>query len=299
MEAAFSYLEEAYRRHLSEVRALSSSLVKARLRTFRRFRDFLKTKRVRSARRVSLDLAYEFFERSTWAHNRNAIRKLHGGIRSILRFLHCAGILAEDLSRQMITPRVWELADIPQAFSDKEVARMLANLRAGAPYEDRERVVILLFLCYGLRLGEVTQLRLDDIDWKRKMITVRERKNRAPLILPLIPRVEQALRDYLAHLRPGDLSSGRLLVAIGYSSQRPLTVDATCLILKKFLRRCGLDGYATRFRHTLATRLINDGASLEAIQGLLGHRRLDSTRIYAKVHLRPLREVADNYSLLL
>ena len=119
MSIAFSSLEDSCRRYLSEVRLLKKNTIEAHLLTFRRFRDFLGTKRVRSAHRISLDLAYEFFEESTWTHDRCAIRKLHGGIKIIFRFLRFAEILADDLSEQMITPRVWALADIPEAFSDK------------------------------------------------------------------------------------------------------------------------------------------------------------------------------------
>jgi len=292
-------LEDEYRRYLSEVRALRPLSIERLISEFRRFGRFLKEKQVRSAQRVSLDLAYEFLEERGSVHSRNSVGTLHGGVKSILRFLHFAGLLPEDITKGMLGPRTWALAGLPRAFSDDEYARMLAGLRAETPYDHRERAVMLLLICYGLRRAEVARLTLNDIDWRDKTVSIHERKSGVPLTLPLLPPVEEALRDYLTHFRPGNLKTRRLFVTIKRRSRAPLKPVAVHHIAKTFLRRCGIEGCITMFRHTLATRLVNGGASLLAVQGLLGHRSFNSTRIYAKVHWEALREVAQNYSLLL
>lgn len=294
---SFSQLEDQYRQYLSDVRDLRPRSITNHLKVFRRFRDFLKTRRVRAARRVSLNLVYAFFAECSRGRTRASMGALHQRVGSILRFLCFTHILPRDLSRQMITPRVWKLAHIPEGLSDEELARVFAELRAETPYDHRERAMVLLLACYGLRLGEIAHLSLGDVDWRNKTIRIRERKNRVPLVLPLIPPVEDALRGYLAHFRPRDAKTTRLFVSILYKA--PLNQETIRLVVKTFLHRCGLDGCASRFRHTLATRLINAGVSLDVIQAVLGHRSSDSTRIYAKVHWKALREVAENYSLLL
>ena len=113
---SFSSLQREYRRYLSEVRSLGSFSVRRHTRAFQRFRDFLKRRRIRSARRVSLDLAYEFLEGYASCRGRTTVRKLHGSVKHILRFLRFAQILPEDLSEQMLAPRVWKLADGPGAM---------------------------------------------------------------------------------------------------------------------------------------------------------------------------------------
>lgn len=294
-----SELEDEYRRYLSEVRSLSPRSIENHIKLFRRFGDFLKARRVRAARRVSLSLTYAFLEECARTNARKSMRTIHWYIRSILRFLHFRRILPTDLSGRMITPRSWKLADLPAAFSEKEIARMLANLRAKTPYDQRERAVMLLFMCYGLRLGEATGINMDDVDLHRKTITIRQRKSGAPLVLPLLPQVEEALLGYREHARPKNLKTRRLFVSIRRRKRARLKWMGIYHIIKKFLRRCGLEGSATKFRHTLATRLINSGVRLEAIQAVLGHQLSDSTRVYAKVHWKALREVAENHSLLL
>lgn len=295
----FLELEDEFRRYLLEVRGNSPRSIRKHLLAFRQFGEFLKSRRVRAAQRVSLRLVYGFLEQRSRGRARRYVQTLQGSMRHIIRFLHFARALPEDFSTQMIVPHVWKLADVPKAFSDEELARMLASLTAETPYDHRERLVMLLFICYGLRLGEVTRLGLGDVDSRKKTITVRERKNRVPLVLPLLPPVEEALRGYLEHFRPSDLKTTRLFVTIKRRSRAPLHEMAVHEIIKKFLRRCNVKGCATNFRHTLATHLINKGASLEVIRALLGQQSSESARIYAKVHWEALQEVAQNHSLLL
>lgn len=115
----------------------------------------------------------------------------------------------------------------------------------------------------------------------------------------VLPPVEEALRDYLARSRPPDTKSRWLFAPILFRKSGPLTLLFIHYVVKKFLHRCGLEGSAGTFRHTLAARLINNGVSLEAIAAVLGHQRTQATRAYTKVHVKALREVAQNYSMLL
>jgi site-specific recombinase XerD len=295
----FSELEDRYRKYLADVRALCPDTITCRTRFFRRFRNFLKAGRVRSARRVSLDLVYAFLEECSRGRSRSNAVTLHGWMRSILQFLRFARVLRRDLSRDMIAPRMWGLAGVPGTFSEEDIARIFAELRSGTSYELRERAIVLLFFCYGLRLSEVRLMKVGDIDFRTKTLSIPERKNRVPLVLPLLPAVEQAVRAYLEGARPAGLRTNRLFVALRRRHRAPLTREMMRLIVTGFLRRCGLGGPTKKFRHTLATRLINGGVDLHVIQAVLGHASLDSTWLYAKVHLEALREVAENSSMLL
>jgi site-specific recombinase XerD len=294
-----SALEEEFRGYLREVRSYAPDSMRGHLGTFRRFARFLDAQGVASARCISPDLGYEFLERCVRGKSRRHAKASYQAVRSVLQFLHFSGRHPQDLSRTMTAPCIWRFAHIPKAFSEAEISHMLGHLRAETPYDHRERLVMLLFIVYGLRLGEVTNLSLDDIDLTNKTITVRERKNTVPLVLPLLPVIEEALQGYLAQFRPTGLETSQLFVTIKRRSRAPATWQAIHTVVKKFLVRVGVEGSSIRFRHTLATHLINRGVGLEAIQALLGHRHVDSTRIYAKVHWEALREVAENDSMSL
>lgn len=142
-------------------------------------------------------------------------------------------------------------------------------------------------------------MNLHDIRWRQKTISIGERKNRVPLVLPLLPPVEEAVRDYLMRARPPGTRTKRLFVAVPRGSREALTVRSIHEVVDRFLHRCGAKGIPTTFRHTLATRLINSGIGIEAIGAVLGHQSVLSTLIYAKVHWEALREVAENHSLQL
>lgn len=292
-------LEGEYRKYLLEVRALRMGSLPRRLKSFRLFAAYLAERRIQSPRRVSLNLMYKFLECRARNRSRRTAKSLHEDVVSVVKFLHFSGRLPEDLSKHMRAPCTWNLADIPKAFSEEEASRMLSALKSETAYDYRERLVMLLFICYGLRLGEVTNLNLNDIDLREKAITIRERKNGQPLVLPLLPALEEAYKGYLEHFRPPDVKTKRLFVTIKRRSRAPLKFQATHQIIKKFLKGVGLKGCATMFRHTLATHLINSGVRLESIQAVLGHRQSDSTRVYAKVHWEALREIAENDSLML
>lgn len=218
---SFSELEGRYRRYLASARGLSPASIANHIWVFRKFRDFLKARRVRAARRVTLDLAYAFLEQLAHGYARRSMATMHGSVTRILRFLRFSRIAPRDLSEDMIAPRTWSLSGIPKGFTDDDIAHMLTAFRTETPYDYRERAVMVLFIYYGLRPGEVRQMTLDDIDWRNKTITIRERKNRMPLVLPLLPPVEEALRGYLEHFRPHGLRTRSLFVTIARRSRAP------------------------------------------------------------------------------
>jgi len=296
---SFASLERAFSQYLCEVRALSPVSVAEHNYYFRRFRDFLRTTRVVAAHRVSLEHAYAFFAHLARTNGRTSMAIVHWNIRNLYRFLQFRRILAGNVIDHMITPRRWRLSSLPKAFSDDEIACMFENLRSETPRDHRERMMLMLLICYGLRRGELVRINTTDIDWRDNTITINERKNRIPLVLPLLPSVGEAILGYLEHFRPKGLKTTRLLVTTYAGRCAPAISHIVDDVVGKFLRRCGIKGASGRFRHTLATRLINAGVDLPTIQGLLGHGHSDSTLIYAKVHWKALREVAENYSLRL
>jgi site-specific recombinase XerD len=293
---AFASLERAFFQYLCEVRALSPVSVAKHIYHFRRFRDFLRTKRVVAARRVSLEHAYAFFEYLACTNGRKSMAIIHWHIRDIYRFLHFKQILAGNAVDHMMTPRSWRLSRLPKGFSEDELACMFTHLRSETPRDHRELMMMMLLICYGLRRSELTRINTNDINWRDNTITIHERKNRIPLVLPLLPPVGEAITGYLEHFRPKGLKTRRLLVTIYAGKCAPAMPHLVDDVVGRFLRRCGIKGASGRFRHTLATRLINAGVDLPTIQGLLGHRHSDSTLIYAKVHWEALREVAENSS---
>jgi site-specific recombinase XerD len=141
----------------------------------------------------------------------------------------------------------------------------------------------------GLRVGEVAALRLDDVDWAAGELLIRGKGGHLDR-LPLPADVGSALSAYVRWSRPR-IESRAVFLRIRAPHGR-LTPDALKRVLRSACTRAGLPAMGThRLRHTAATQMLRQGASLSEIAHVLRHRHVDTTAIYAKVDHIALRTV--------
>jgi integrase/recombinase XerD len=160
------------------------------------------------------------------------------------------------------------------------------------PVDVRDRAILMLFAIYGLRRGEVGRLRLGDFDWDRELLSVVGSKTHRPRTYPLIRPVGEAVLRYLKEVRPR--SSHRELFLTVLHPIRPLRTSLYMIVGRR-LRRLGVavpHFGPHALRHSCAAHLLAQGMTLKEIGDHLGHRKPDTTRIYAKVDLDGLRRVA-------
>ncbi len=145
----------------------------------------------------------------------------------------------------------------------------------------------------GLRAGEVVGLALDDLDWEAGELCIRASGGNSDR-LPIPEDVGAALADYLRHSRPA-CSSRRVFVRMRAPRRGFASSVAICSIVRRALERAGLNPAhkgAHLLRHSVATQMLRQGASLAEIGELLRHRSQQTTMIYAKVDLDLLRPLA-------
>jgi integrase len=155
--------------------------------------------------------------------------------------------------------------------------------------------MVLCLATLGLRPGELADLRLEDLDWRRGTIELRTRKTRGGAVLPLPHEAGRAIVAYLRRQRPPTDERRVFVKLVGPHRGEPISSGAVSEVVVRALRRAGVDSPiagAYVFRHTVAGRLVRQGASLKEVADFLGHRSLDTTAIYAKLDLPALREVA-------
>jgi site-specific recombinase XerD len=161
------------------------------------------------------------------------------------------------------------------------------------PRDIRDRAILLLLAIYGLRESEVTQLRLDDIDWEQELLHVSRVKRQSAQIYPLLPVLGNAIIRYLEEIRP--TSNHRQLFLTLLPPFRPLSRGALYHLTQRGFTALAIQTSHRgphALRHACAAHLVVEGLSLKAIGDHLGHRSTSATRIYAKVDLPALREVA-------
>ena len=224
-----------------------------------------------------------------------SMRTVRSTLRSFFRFLRFEGFCGDALDAALPTVAHWRLSTLPRSLTDQQVEQVLASFDADTPCGQRDRAIVRCLSTLGLRPGEVSELCLDDIDWRGGTIQIRARKNRRGAVLPLPRVVGQVLVDYVRGKRPATDERRVFVQHLGAHRGEPLSSPAVSAAVVRALRRAAVDTPLAGpyvFRHTVASRMVRQGASLKEVADVLGHRSLNTTTIYAKLDLPRLREVA-------
>jgi integrase/recombinase XerD len=217
-------------------------------------------------------------------------------LRSFLRYLHGRGLLRRDLSAAVIAPRVYALENIPSTLSAEDIAAVLKTVHQDlSPRGRRDRAILTLLATYGLRAGEITALRLDDIDWRREQVRVRHSKTGHETWLPLVQPVGEALVDYLQKGRPK--VAAREVFIRARAPYRPLQNGSSLYSgIVRRLQDAGVKWHGKHgphaFRHARAVSLLRAAVPSKVIGDLLGHRASASTAVYLKLATDDLRKIA-------
>jgi integrase/recombinase XerD len=215
-------------------------------------------------------------------------------IRSFLRFLLLYGLIQHDLAAAVPSFAHWRLASLPTSVRRAELEKLLRSVDLSTPIGKRDLAILLCMIDLGLRGADVADLRQDGVDLAAGILRFRRTKQREQVAVPMTRRLADAIRLYLREGRPLCDAAGLFIVERD-PFDVPITRIGICCMVARRAARAGL-GDRIRgthiLRRTLATEMINSGASLKEIADLLGHRSIDTTSIYAKVDLRSLVRVA-------
>jgi integrase/recombinase XerD len=209
------------------------------------------------------------------------VRTYLGHVHAFLYFLIEEELIAAQVLRRRVRLRLPQR--LPRAIEPPDVKRLL-----NAVASTRDRAMVLVLLRTGMRIGEVLETRVSDVNLQERTITIPEgEKNRQGRIVYLSDDVRDALQQWLAER---DASKVFLFYA---QWGETLTYNGARLRFWKYLREAGLGhkGYTIHcLRHTFASELLNAGMRLECLQQLLGHDSIEITRRYARLTNKTRRE---------
>ena len=222
-------------------------------------------------------------------------RNLHARItRAFFRFAESRGLCSQGLATQIVPPRIYPETGLPRGFARDDVLRLLSSTEGDRPADIRARALLMVFIAYGLRSGEVAGLQLDDVDWQEETLRVRCPKPGVTRLLPLSPGVGSALLRYLREVRPRH--QDRTLFLTLKAPIRALPSGSVSTVVRRRADRLGIHAPsrgAHALRHAAAQHLLDQGMSMKVIGDYLGHRSPSATAVYARIDLKTLREVAD------
>ncbi len=252
--------------------------------------------RVRSVGDVTIGHIDTYLERE--AHrgwSRGSLHALGSSIRSFFRYAAQQGWCSSSVALGIDLPRLYALGDDPKPPSIDEVNKLLEASSAGNDLVTiRDHAILSLLIHYGLRRGEVERLTLDDIDWVAETLHVMRPKLRRPQCYPLWAPVGAAILRYLQQARPR--CAERAVFLTMKAPHRPLSGASIGAMVAMRLTRQGVKLSrvgAHCLRHACAAQLMDAGFTLKQIGDHLGHRSMNSTRIYTKIDIQGLRQVAE------
>ena len=236
-------------------------------------------------------------------HARTSVSRKLSALRAFGRFLRREGIIEIDPASLAASPKLEH--KVPAHLSVAEMTRLLEMPDAGEPLGRRDRAILELFYASGLRLSELVQLDLGDVNLSARIVRVMG-KGRKERLVPFNTSTKAALAAWLkdrAALRAtalaGDsratgarpsLEARREPVFVNFRGTR-LSGRSVQRLVARYVAGCstrfGISPHA--LRHSFATHLLEHGADLRAIQELLGHVQLSTTQRYTHVNVAQLQ----------
>jgi site-specific recombinase XerD len=216
-------------------------------------------------------------------------------LRSLFAFLRAQGLVDERLAAAIPRVAFWRLSSLPRFLTEDQLALVLAAPVTDAPCARRDHAIVFCLATLGLRPGEVADLCLEDIDWRRGVVSLRTRKTRRGAVLPLPQRAARTIADYLRRERPRTPERRVFVQHLGSRRGMPISSAVVSAAVARALHRAGVEAPmegAYVFRHTVASMMVRHGTSLKEVADVLGHCSLDTTAIYAKLDVPVLRQVA-------
>lgn len=288
---------EEYLLWLVEDKGYSSETRDARYSQLKIFMTYLDSKGIDfgELNPVNLD-SYIEYRATECKCNRKTIAENVSVLRDFLRYAESKFWCRCDLNKSLKAPRIYAREDVPSFITWNEMQQVVERSSTKENRAaKRNHAIIMLLSVYGLRSSEVANMKLADIDWRKKQIYLKRAKLCKPQIMPLNEDVAQALLDYILNSRNNEVKEPNLFLSV----RAPYKSIETTTVYNVAAR--ALDGYGENlkhrgphsYRHTCATHLINTGHTMKEVADVLGHQQLDTTQIYAKVDFANLQKVSD------
>lgn len=216
-------------------------------------------------------------------------------LRNYFTFLKEVGIIQIDLAAALPHVRILRNAFIPHSWKTEDVKKLLEAIDRGSPKGKRDYALLLMIVRLGLRVSDIRRMKLSNLNWSRKTISITMQKTGQPLELPLLDDIGWSVIDYLKNGRPKTVSD-RLFVR----HRAPFDAFGENESFYKELHRymqaaeikapigvhCGMHS----LRSTLARKMLESKVPLPVISQALGHKNINTTSIYLKIDIEGLRK---------
>ena len=230
-------------------------------------------------------------------HKKTSVARKLASLRTFFQFLIREGIVDVNPAKLVATPKIER--KLPNHLSMEDAVRFIETPDTNTDLGRRDRAIIEFLYATGIRVGELVNVNLKDIDFRERLVRVTG-KRKKQRIVPFHEHALQALMHYLSETRPAFLNNApaaerdNKAVFLNYQGTR-ITTRSVGRMIDKYIKQCSdiHDISPHSLRHSFATHLLDQGADLRDIQELLGHALLSTTQIYTQVSMEKMIAVYD------
>jgi tyrosine recombinase XerC len=216
-------------------------------------------------------------------YSKTSISRKIAAIRTFYRYLYREKLIKANPADNIKSPR--KIKSLPKFLTDNEVEKILDTINISSSFGFRDRVILELLYATGMRISELCNLDLSDLNMEGQEITVFGKGGKERIVL-INNRAKNFLAEYIDKVRPGLLLENMDNTALfinntGFRLQQRSIHRSLANIVKsiKFPKKVS----PHVFRHSFATKLLEKGADLRVVQELLGHASISNTQIYTHV----------------
>lgn len=197
--------------------------------------------------------------------------------------------IKEDPTRLLDSPKLNKT--LPIALSVEEINKMIDSIDIKEFLGKRNKAMVVLMYCCGLRVSEVINLKLENIHMNAKYITIIGKGDKERM-MPLNDEAQKTLRDYIEHERLSLSKVPRDLLFLNYKGEA-LSRQSVFKYIKKLALDNGIEKEISphTLRHTFATHMLEAGVDLRVLQEMLGHEDISTTQIYTNINKKYISEV--------
>ena len=275
-----------FREHLSLERRLGDNTVQAYVRDVEQYDAFLVARGKMGGGKVSADDVEAYISDRAWAASTVA-RKI-ASLRAFYEFLRRRGLAEDNPALQIRPPR--RTRPLPDVLTVPEVESLLKAPRGEKPVAVRDRALLELAYATGLRVSELVKLTLEEVDLEEDLVRCFGKRSRER-VAPFGGKAKRALVHYLegarAHFLRDRSERAVFLTRLG----RRFSRMGYWKLLEGYRLSAGLERPISphTLRHSCATHLLEGGCDLRVVQEFLGHRSIETTRIYTHLDRNYLR----------
>jgi len=215
-------------------------------------------------------------------------------IRSLFHFLVAGEQVAADPTEHLTSPKQW--STIPKFLNRQQIESLITAPDLTKPNGMRDRAMVELLYATGIRVSELINVRMSNLDANLGIIRVTGKGNKQRIV-PVHPEALRSISDYVERGRPALLKGKASPFLFITARGGPMTRQSFWTSIKLNGKKAGIfhDLSPHVLRHTFATHLLEGGADLRSVQTMLGHADLSTTEIYTHVVRSRLRETLDRH----